>query len=109
MLVSAPESKLSITGGLSIPTLTDNVLPIGRVPMLLTAETYALRFTSSVGSLYPSVGVHIFSRSNSSSVVSLHAEETKSYFLIYSLVETKDNKERSHENQAWIGIGIEQT
>jgi hypothetical protein len=86
MLVSAPESKLSITGGLSIPTLTDNVLPIGRVPMLLTAETYALRFTSSVGSLYPSVGVHIFSRSNSSSVVSLHAEETKSYFFIYSLV-----------------------
>jgi len=83
--VSAPESKLSITGDLSIPTLTDKVLPTGRVPMLLTADTYALRLTNSVGSRYPTEGVHIFRRSSSSSVVSLQADETKSYFFTYSL------------------------
>jgi len=72
--------------------------------MLLTAETYALRLTNSVGRRNPTDGVHIFNRRSSSSVVSLHAEDTKSYFLTYSLDYKMEKKiyVREHERIGFV-------
>ena len=81
--------KIFNAGGFSLPSFTVRDLSLASVAKRVTAATNALQFSSVCDKQLRVSALHNSSRSNSSSVIKRHADETRSCFVVCASISSE--------------------